>query len=234
MRHYHLKRNQKFCPTVNLDKLWTLVSEQTRLNYAKNEAGLAPVIDVVRSVSSCWDSALAFLPSPSAWAVPVPLGKCSAANELQCFSAQRLSSLTRGCEQLQEHFGCYIFPCEDFLSYWCVSVDKHCPPLGRWWKMAGLKCSWRNKTMLEPVSHRVTLETRVTSPHVWLSWCAIVLGQKHLIHIHWLWCPVSQPATESGTLLCLPSNTSVGHLGPTSHLSDLAVLLIVFMSWLFF
>lgn len=51
MRHYHLKRNQKFCPTVNLDKLWTLVSEQTRLNYAKNEAGLAPVIDVVRSVS---------------------------------------------------------------------------------------------------------------------------------------------------------------------------------------
>ncbi|POI30288.1 hypothetical protein CIB84_005962 [Bambusicola thoracicus] len=49
MRHYHLKRNQKFCPTVNLDKLWTLVTEQTRLNYAKNQAGLAPVIDVVRS-----------------------------------------------------------------------------------------------------------------------------------------------------------------------------------------
>ncbi|ELK38039.1 60S ribosomal protein L27a [Myotis davidii] len=24
MRHYHLKRNQSFCPTVNLDKLWTL------------------------------------------------------------------------------------------------------------------------------------------------------------------------------------------------------------------
>ncbi|KAI6068121.1 60S ribosomal protein L27a [Aix galericulata] len=49
MRHYHLKKNQKFCPTVNLDKLWTLVTEQTRLNYAKNQAGLAPVIDVVRS-----------------------------------------------------------------------------------------------------------------------------------------------------------------------------------------
>uniref|UniRef100_A0A8C6VC68 Large ribosomal subunit protein uL15 n=1 Tax=Naja naja TaxID=35670 RepID=A0A8C6VC68_NAJNA len=49
MRHYHLKKNQHFCPTVNLDKLWTLVSEQTRLNYAKNPAGLAPVIDVVRS-----------------------------------------------------------------------------------------------------------------------------------------------------------------------------------------
>ncbi|CAM2115487.1 unnamed protein product [Caretta caretta] len=49
MRHYHLKKNQNFCPTVNLDKLWTFVSEQTRLNYAKNQAGLAPVIDVVRS-----------------------------------------------------------------------------------------------------------------------------------------------------------------------------------------
>lgn len=61
MRHYHLKRNQKFCPTVNLDKLWTLVSEQTRLNYAKNEAGLAPVIDVVRSVSLCPYSNLQFL-----------------------------------------------------------------------------------------------------------------------------------------------------------------------------
>uniref|UniRef100_A0A7M4DZR7 Large ribosomal subunit protein uL15 n=2 Tax=Crocodylus porosus TaxID=8502 RepID=A0A7M4DZR7_CROPO len=49
MRHYHLKKNQHFCPTVNLDKLWTLVSEQTRLTYAKNQAGLAPVIDVVHS-----------------------------------------------------------------------------------------------------------------------------------------------------------------------------------------
>ncbi|KAB0387149.1 hypothetical protein FD755_002105 [Muntiacus reevesi] len=35
MRHYHLKRNQSFRPTVNLDKLWTLVA--------------APIIDVVRS-----------------------------------------------------------------------------------------------------------------------------------------------------------------------------------------
>uniref|UniRef100_A0A8D2IUJ8 Large ribosomal subunit protein uL15 n=1 Tax=Varanus komodoensis TaxID=61221 RepID=A0A8D2IUJ8_VARKO len=50
MRHYHLKKNQHFCPTVNLDKLWTLVSEQTRLKYAKHPSGLAPVIDVVRSI----------------------------------------------------------------------------------------------------------------------------------------------------------------------------------------
>ncbi|KAG8507244.1 60S ribosomal protein L27a [Galemys pyrenaicus] len=49
MRHYHLKRNQSFCPTVNLDKLWTLVTEQTRVNAAKNKTGAAPIIDVVRA-----------------------------------------------------------------------------------------------------------------------------------------------------------------------------------------
>ena len=47
LRHYHLKRNQSFCPTVNFDNLWTLVSEQTQLNAAKNKTGAAPVIDVV-------------------------------------------------------------------------------------------------------------------------------------------------------------------------------------------
>ena len=49
MRHYHLKRNQSFCPTVYLDKLWTLVSEQTQVNAAKNKTGAAPIIDVVQS-----------------------------------------------------------------------------------------------------------------------------------------------------------------------------------------
>ncbi|CAO2583919.1 60S ribosomal protein L27a [Lemmus lemmus] len=50
MRHYHLKWNQSFCPTVNLDKLWTLVSEQTWVNAAKNKTGvLFPIIDVAGS-----------------------------------------------------------------------------------------------------------------------------------------------------------------------------------------
>lgn len=51
MRHYHLKRNAAHCPTINLDKLWTLVSEQTRLNYSKKPEGPAPIIDAVRAVS---------------------------------------------------------------------------------------------------------------------------------------------------------------------------------------
>ncbi|KAA8590336.1 hypothetical protein FQN60_014270 [Etheostoma spectabile] len=49
MRHYHLKRNTTHCPTINLDKLWTLVSEQTRLNYGKKPDGPAPIIDAVRA-----------------------------------------------------------------------------------------------------------------------------------------------------------------------------------------
>nr|XP_061812844.1 large ribosomal subunit protein uL15-like [Nerophis lumbriciformis] len=49
MRHYHLKRNTKYCPTINLDKLWTLVSEQTRVNYSKKPDGPAPIIDAVRA-----------------------------------------------------------------------------------------------------------------------------------------------------------------------------------------
>jgi len=51
MRNYHLRRNTHWCPTLNLDKLWTLVSEQTRLKYkdAKPD-GKVPVIDLVKAV----------------------------------------------------------------------------------------------------------------------------------------------------------------------------------------
>ncbi|XP_015419309.1 PREDICTED: 60S ribosomal protein L27a-like [Myotis davidii] len=42
MRHYHLKGNQSFCPTVRLDKLWALVSEQTRGNAVKSKTAAAP------------------------------------------------------------------------------------------------------------------------------------------------------------------------------------------------
>ena len=49
MRHFHLKRNKYFCPTINLDKIWTLVSDHTRQEY-KDEVDKAPIIDVVRKV----------------------------------------------------------------------------------------------------------------------------------------------------------------------------------------
>merc|ERR1711962_1259875 len=53
MRNFHVHPNQpnNYCPAVNLAKLWSLVSEQTRLQYAdeKKAKGKAPVIDVSRA-----------------------------------------------------------------------------------------------------------------------------------------------------------------------------------------
>ena len=48
MRHFHLKRNQYYCPIVNIDKLWSLVSEETRKKYS-TEKDKAPVIDVTKA-----------------------------------------------------------------------------------------------------------------------------------------------------------------------------------------
>ncbi len=47
MRTFHLKRGTSYCPTVNIDRLWSLVPEGV---YEKAKAGseLAPVIDVTK------------------------------------------------------------------------------------------------------------------------------------------------------------------------------------------
>ncbi len=50
MRHFHLKRNQYWCPTINIDRLWNLVSAQTRKYYSvKHEGNKIPVIDVTKA-----------------------------------------------------------------------------------------------------------------------------------------------------------------------------------------
>jgi len=51
MRHFHWKNAQHFNPTVNVDRLWSLVSEQTRAKFAPgtDNKGKAPVIDVTRA-----------------------------------------------------------------------------------------------------------------------------------------------------------------------------------------
>ena len=33
MRVFRMNKNQDYCPTLNIDKLWSLVSEETRKNY---------------------------------------------------------------------------------------------------------------------------------------------------------------------------------------------------------
>jgi large subunit ribosomal protein L27Ae len=49
MRYFHRTKNQYHCPSVNIDKLWSLVSEQTREKYAADKSGKAPVIDVTKA-----------------------------------------------------------------------------------------------------------------------------------------------------------------------------------------
>jgi large subunit ribosomal protein L27Ae len=50
MRDFHKLPNRTYQPAVNLDRLWSLVTEQHRLAY-KDKKDVAPVIDVVRAVS---------------------------------------------------------------------------------------------------------------------------------------------------------------------------------------
>ena len=47
MRRFHYKKNPDFCPTINIDRLWSLVPEGV---YEKSAAGSeqAPVIDVTK------------------------------------------------------------------------------------------------------------------------------------------------------------------------------------------
>ena len=45
MRHFHKLKNHYHCPIINLDKLWTLVGEEKRVECAKDKSK-APVIDL--------------------------------------------------------------------------------------------------------------------------------------------------------------------------------------------
>lgn len=49
MRNYHLRKNSKWCPAINLEQLYTLIPEETRKKY-ENDKEKAVVIDVVRKV----------------------------------------------------------------------------------------------------------------------------------------------------------------------------------------
>ena len=50
MRYFHYTKNQYHCPIINLDRVWTLVSEQTRKNYKNAKEGeKVPVIDVTKA-----------------------------------------------------------------------------------------------------------------------------------------------------------------------------------------
>jgi len=47
MRHFHLTRNAKWCPTVNVDKLWSLVPAEQKKDLTANSE-LVPVVDTLK------------------------------------------------------------------------------------------------------------------------------------------------------------------------------------------
>merc|ERR1712137_373916 len=48
MRNFHLIKHGNVIPNINVDRLWSLVSEQARLHF-KDNTEKAPVIDVVKA-----------------------------------------------------------------------------------------------------------------------------------------------------------------------------------------
>lgn len=66
MRHFHMKRNQYACPTINLDKVWTLVSKQTLKHYADKSKRLQSLMLFKLDTSRCWERDF-FPSSQSSW-----------------------------------------------------------------------------------------------------------------------------------------------------------------------
>jgi large subunit ribosomal protein L27Ae len=46
MRYFHKQNNKFHCPTINLDKIWTLVDAETQAKYCKANVKAPLVIDV--------------------------------------------------------------------------------------------------------------------------------------------------------------------------------------------
>ena len=51
MRNFHVRKNSlsNYCPTINVEKLWTLVQEDLRLRLKEDDKKRAPVIDCTKS-----------------------------------------------------------------------------------------------------------------------------------------------------------------------------------------
>ena len=49
MRHIHYKKNQFYCPVINVDQLWKLMGDRMR-ERAKRFPGIAPVLNCVEKV----------------------------------------------------------------------------------------------------------------------------------------------------------------------------------------
>ena len=48
-----MKKNtlKHYCPTINVENLWSLLGNEAREHYAKEKSGKAPVVNLVKHVS---------------------------------------------------------------------------------------------------------------------------------------------------------------------------------------
>lgn len=53
MRNFHVKKNslKHYCPTINVEHIWSLLGNDAREHYANVKDGKAPVVDLVKHVS---------------------------------------------------------------------------------------------------------------------------------------------------------------------------------------
>lgn len=48
MRYFHKLRNKFYCPTVNIDRLWSLLPEETKAKCLEDGVNGAPLLDVTQ------------------------------------------------------------------------------------------------------------------------------------------------------------------------------------------
>uniref|UniRef100_A0A915CU83 Uncharacterized protein n=1 Tax=Ditylenchus dipsaci TaxID=166011 RepID=A0A915CU83_9BILA len=53
MRNFHVRNNQHYSPTINLDKIWPLVTEETRQKYADVTDKVPGIISSVPATTKC-------------------------------------------------------------------------------------------------------------------------------------------------------------------------------------
>ena len=49
MRHFHLLRNQQYCPVINVDRLWSLMSPNALEQAKSGNKGKAFVLDCTQA-----------------------------------------------------------------------------------------------------------------------------------------------------------------------------------------
>jgi hypothetical protein len=90
MRHFHLKRNAYHCPAVNVDLLWSLLSEEDQARTKKegdSGSGVAPIIDLNAKVSAVAEDGCMCRRSGRRWCTTAVMGAADSLTRCRCYRA---------------------------------------------------------------------------------------------------------------------------------------------------